>query len=95
MTFRPTANPTSTPLLALIEQRFGLRLSPHSVEHLRQVREHYLEKRRFLLWEHGEAGALAQEDYAKAVLISEAARIMLREIKPWPRRKQKRGTSSQ
>ena len=95
MTSRPVANPASTSLLALIERRFGLRLSPHSTEHLRQVREHYLGKRKLLLWEHGEAGALMQEDYAKAVLISETARVLLREIEPWPRRKQKRGTPPQ
>jgi len=94
MNSRPLATPAAAPLLDLIERRFALRLTSDDVEHLRMVREHYVEKRKLLLWEHGEAGALARKDYAKAVLISEAARLMLREIDPWPRRKKfKRGTS--
>ncbi len=88
---RPPANPISAPLLALIERRFGVLLAGGSKEHLRNVCEHYREKRRLLLWEHGEAGALARKDYAKAVMISEAAHLMLREIDPWPRRKKSRG----
>lgn len=90
MNSRQSANRTIAPLLTLIEQRFGLRL-PESVDHLRWIREHYLAKRTLLLREHGEAGALARQDYAKAVLLSEAARVMLREIDLWPRRKQKKG----
>jgi hypothetical protein len=31
------------------------------------------------------------DDYTKAVLISEAAALMLREIDPWPRRKKTKG----
>lgn len=83
------------PLLNLIEQRFSLRLPTESADHLRTIREHYLAKRKLLLWEHGEAGALRREDYAKAVLISEVVRLMLlREIDPWPRRqKTKKGRS--
>ena len=90
MNSRQSANHTVAPLLALIERRFGLRL-PESVKHLRWIREHYLAKRALLLREHGEAGALARRDYAKAVLLSETARVMLREIDPWPRRKQNKG----
>jgi len=44
------------------------------------------------IWEYGEAGALARRDYAKAVLISEATRLMLREIEPVRRKKNKKGT---
>ena len=88
---RPSANPVSAPLLALIERRFGVRLSGASAQHLRNVCEHYRGKRTLLLWEHGEAGALARKDYAKAVMISEAANLMLLEIDPWPRRKKSRG----
>jgi hypothetical protein len=92
MNARRLANPAQS-LLTLIEQRFGLRLPTQSAEHLARVREHYLARREFLLWQHGEADALARPDYAKAVLISEAARLLLREIDPWPRRKHaKRGT---
>ncbi len=84
-----------TPLLNLIERRFSLRLPTDSTEHLRKVLEHYSEKRKMLLWEHGEAGALKNEEYAKAVMISEAIRLLLREIDPWPRRKKtKKGTTN-
>lgn len=94
MNSRRSANPMAAPLLALIERRFDLRLPDDSAEHLRCVQEHYQRKRDLLRWQHGEADALAMPDYAKAVLISEAARLMLREIDPWPRRKKmKKGTS--
>jgi hypothetical protein len=92
MNSRRSANLSAAPLLTLIERRFGLRLGGSS-EHLRGVHEHYLAKRRLLLWEHGEAGALARPDYAKAVLISEATRLMLREIEPSRRKKNKKGPS--
>ena len=78
------------PLLQLIEQRFDIALSG-SVEHLQMVQQHYREKREFLLAEHGESGALSRPDYAKAVLISEASRMMiLREIQPRPKKKKKK-----
>jgi len=77
---------TIAPLLNLIEQRFGLSVDgPKS--HLLSVQEHYCEKRKMLLAEHGES-ALAHKDYAKAFLISEAARMMiLREILPRPKKR--------
>lgn len=87
MTSRHLANTALKPLFNLLEHRFGLRLTGSTVRHLQSVIEHYDAKREFLLWQHGEAGALAHEDYAKAVLVSETARLMLREIDPWPRRK--------
>lgn len=75
-------------LLDLIETRFGVSLRSGSDEHLQGVREHYLGKRAFLLREKGPAGTLRNESYAKAVLISEAARMMvLREIMPRPKKK--------
>lgn len=93
MNSRQPAKLTVAPLLDLIERRFDLRM-PDDVEHLRIIVGHYQAQRELLLWEHGEAGALAIPKYAKAVLISEAARLMLREIDPWPRRKQnKKGNS--
>ena len=88
---RPLANKDKliAPLLNLIEQRFDISLSG-SVSHLQVVQQHYREKREFLLAQHGEAGALVCEDYAKAVLISEASRLMiLREIQPRPKKKKK------
>jgi hypothetical protein len=73
-------------LLNLIEQRFDLRLSSQAPDHLRLVCTHYDEKRRLLLRQFGEA-AINQQDYAKAVLISETTRLILHEIDPRPRRK--------
>lgn len=87
MPARSVADKMVAPLLALIERRFDLRLNIQSEQHLRMVCQHYDEKRQMLLWNLGEAAALAHKDYAKAVLISEAMRLMLREIDPWPRRK--------
>jgi hypothetical protein len=75
------------PLLDLIEQRFDLRLANQAPAHLRVVCAHYDEKRRLLLRQLGEAAALKHQTYAKAVLISETTRLLLREIDPWPRRK--------
>ncbi len=78
------------PLLDLIERRFSVRIEPGPREHLTAVYEHYREKRAMLLLVHGEAGSLVSEDYAKAVLISETARLLiLREIKPVKRKKKK------
>lgn len=87
MTARRPANTVYQPLLNLLERRFHLHLDTGSTSHLRDVCEHYDAKRDILLSKHGEAGALALKSYAKAVLVSETARLMLREIDPWPRRK--------
>jgi len=93
MTSRRSAKTTMTPLFNLLEQRFGLHLSG-DFRHLRDVCAHYDAKREALLDRYGEAGALARRDYAKAVLISETARLLLREIDPWPRRKKHKGKSN-
>lgn len=95
MTSRRAVNCVATPLLELLERRFDIRLPIGSADHLRHVCEHYLAKRHLLLMQHGEAQALARDDYAKAVLISETARLLLREIDPWPRRKTKKGRPAQ
>jgi hypothetical protein len=84
---RQKAITTLQPLFSLLEQRFALQLDSRSKSHLQDVCEHYDAKRNLLLRQLGEAGAFAHEDYAKAVLVSETARLMLREIDPWPRRK--------
>jgi hypothetical protein len=81
----------SSILLDLIERRFDVRVPTSSVPHLLTVREHYMAKRKMLLWEHGTSEVLDRDDYAKAVMISEAASMMLREIDPWPRRKKHKG----
>jgi hypothetical protein len=90
MLSRHPAKSRFSPLLDLIERRFEVRIPEGSMEHLRTIREHYLAKRKMLLWEHGSA-VIALDDYAKAVLISETAHLMLREIDPWPRRKKNKG----
>lgn len=90
MDYRPKANINVKPLLSLLEKRFDVVMNGGTVEHLKTVQKHYREKREFLLAEHGEAGALAHADYAKAVLISEVARLMiLREIQPRPKKKKR------
>jgi hypothetical protein len=65
-----------------IENRFGFRLDLSSTDHLRLVQEHYRAKREFILTHYGLAEALRREDYAKAVLVSEAIGLFLREIAP-------------
>jgi hypothetical protein len=73
----------------LLESRFGLRIHPGTVEHWREVMEHYDSKRRLFLATTSESAALADPDYAKAVLISEGVRQVLKEVKPKRRRKRK------
>lgn len=65
-----------------LAKRFGLTLDLDDVEHLRRVKEHYDAKRRLLLSLHGLSESLDQEEYAKAVMISEAIAMFLREIAP-------------
>jgi hypothetical protein len=91
MSSRQSADTKFSPLLDLIERRFELRVPVGSIAHLRLIREHYMAKRKMLLWEHGSTEVLTRDDYAKAVMISEVAQLMLREIDPWPRRKKKKG----
>jgi len=78
------------PLLNLIERRFAISVDG-PLDHLKEVNRHYSQKREFILAQFGEADGLIREDYAKAVLISEASRLMiLREIKPRPRKKKRK-----
>ncbi len=65
-----------------LERRFGLTLDLDSEDHLRQVKEHYDAKRRNILTRYGISEAMNREDYAKAVMISEAIAMYLREIAP-------------
>ena len=75
----------------LLEQAFGLRIDFDSTdEHLSQVYEHYRQMRTALIKEHGIAGLQSNPQYTKAVLISEAVRLYLREIAPKRIRKPKR-----
>lgn len=70
------------PINRLLESRFGLRVEMAPFEHLFDVREHYEAKRKLYLQTLGESAALQNPEYAKAVLISEAIRLLLREIAP-------------
>jgi hypothetical protein len=70
------------PINRLLESRFGLRVTSSSLDHLVEVRNHYDAKRNHLLSALGETQAMASPEYAKAVLISEAVRMIIREIAP-------------
>lgn len=70
------------PMNTLLESRFGVRVEMGPFEHLVDIRDLYETKRRMFIATMGEAAALQNPDYAKAVLISEAARILIREIAP-------------
>lgn len=65
-----------------LERRFGLSLALESIDYLRLVEEHYRSNRDFIISRYGLTESLAREDYAKAVLISEAISLFLREIAP-------------
>jgi hypothetical protein len=77
------------PINTLLESRFGLRVEPSTFEHLVDVREHYDAKRRKFVETMGEAAAMANPEYAKCVLITEAVRLLLKEIAPKRLRKKK------
>lgn len=76
------------PLLDLIEQRFGLTIDGPQ-DHLHDIYCHYKQKQIAML-EHSAVDSLTDDNYAKAVMVSEAARMMLREIMPRPKKKKKK-----
>lgn len=79
------------PLNERLAHQHGVQIDFASDEqHLRQVLEHYHAKREFILAEHGETAAINDPNYAKAVLISEAVRMYLREIAPKRIRRKKK-----
>lgn len=74
-----------------LSHQYGIEVNFSSdVTHLKRVLEHYDTKRAFLLNESGEVFALSNPEYAKAVLISEAVRMYLREIAPKRIRRKKK-----
>lgn len=77
------------PINALLESRFGVRVEMSTFEHLVDVRNLYESKRKMYLATMGEAQAMQNPDYAKAVLISEAVHLLLKEIAPKRIRKRK------
>lgn len=70
------------PINRLLESRYGIRVELGSFEHLLSVRDLYDSKRQQFIATLGEAQALQTAEYNKAVLISEAVRLLLREIAP-------------
>ncbi len=79
-----------TPLNERLTRQYGVSIDMTSdLEHLRHIFEHYYAKREMILALDGEAAALHDNDYAKAVLITETIRLFLREIAPKRSRKRK------
>lgn len=68
----------------LVESRYGLSLLDYSShpKHLADVSEHYREKYNIIKQLLGENAIAFSSEAAQAYLISEAARILLREIAP-------------
>jgi len=76
-----------TPLNERLARQYGVSIDLASdAGHLRQILEHYYSKREVMLFQQGEQ-ATNDPDYAKAVLISETAKLLLREIAPKRRKK--------
>jgi len=73
----------------LLETRFDICIDYDVDEfYLREMRNHYQDKREKLLYEIGEP-AILDEDYAKASIVVEAIRVYLREIAPTRRNKRR------
>lgn len=68
----------------LVESRYGLNLLEYSArpDHVAQVSEHYKEKYEIIKQVLGENALAFSADAARAYLIAEAARMILREIQP-------------
>ena len=75
----------------LVESRYGLDLLGYKncPEHIAQVSEHYREKYEIVKQLLGENALSFSADAARAYLISEAARMLLREIAPKRTKKRK------
>jgi uncharacterized FlgJ-related protein len=75
----------------LLERLYGLTIDfDASEDHLRQVFEHYSERKTLYLKEHTYGSSSAE--FSKIVLITEAIRIFLKEIAPKRRKKSRRTT---
>ena len=77
-------------LNAILKQRYDLDLmiEPINHDHIASVFEHYSDQRRI----YRDSLLETADQHSKAFLISEAARLILREIAP-KRRKKKKGVS--
>lgn len=78
-------------LLTRISEQFDVDLLPYvnKEEHLRFICEHYGSKRKHIRGYLGEGACHEDSEYTKAYLISEAARLLLREIAPKRNKKRK------
>lgn len=77
------------PLSERLVRQHGVEINLASdAEHLNRVLEHYSSKKDFMFSEKGFL-AFSDPNYAKAVLISETVRLLLREIAPKRSRKKK------
>lgn len=76
-------------LLAMIQERYGLHLDIRSVKHLSDVAGHYEATNRHLVETLGEIDAINHPRYAKSKIISEAAKMILREIMPRSKKKRR------
>jgi hypothetical protein len=80
-----------TPLNERLDRQYGISIDLASdIDHLKKVLEHYSIKREMILSKNGELAAMHNQDYAKAVLITETVKMFLREIAPKRTRKRNR-----
>lgn len=77
----------------LVESRYGLDLLNYqsSPDHISHICEHYREKFELIKKLLGENALAFSADAARAYLISEAARMILREIAPKRTNKKRKG----
>lgn len=68
---------------AILLKRFGVEIDfSSSSKDLRDLMEHYIDKREALVRDHGNNVVISSAEYVKSHLITEAVRIFLREIAP-------------
>jgi len=77
------------PINRLLESRYGIRVDSNDADHLVLVMNHYDDRRKLFIRTMGET-AYQNSEYRKSYLISEAARILLREIAPKRIKKRKK-----
>jgi len=76
------------PINRILEKEHGLRIENIDFSQLRFIFEHYNDRRNIFIKTMGSLNAFENKEYQKSYLISEAARILLREIAP--KRKKRR-----
>ncbi len=91
-----TISKKTTKLAKIVEARYGVDLLSFSenVEHLKDVAALYDDKRTSIKIALGESAVFFSDEFTKAYLISEAARMILREIAPKRPKKFKKGLNT-